>query len=70
MGGVARVLNTSNLGTRKLAKVRRCCLMYLIGLGVAAGEEEFNLYMQMKCMGKSMKVIRRVVFPPMSQNPW
>ena len=55
MDGVATVLNISDLGTKKLTKVRRCFLMYLIGLVefdpstksyVPAGEDEFNLFMQ------------------------
>ena len=75
MDGVATVLNISDLGTKKLTKVRRRFLMYLIGLveydpnikGYAcAGEEEFNLYMQRKYMGQSMKAIRRVVLGTLS----
>eukprot|EP00435_Cladocopium_sp_Y103_P050137 s2990_g15.t1 len=70
MDGVATVLNISDLGTKKLAKVRRCFLMHLLGLVefdpstksyVTVGEDEFNTYMQKKYMGKSMKTVRRVV---------
>jgi hypothetical protein len=70
MDGVATVLNISDLGTKKLTKVRQCFLMYLIGLVefdpsmksyVPAGEDEFNVFMQKKVMGRSMKLIRRVV---------
>ena len=75
MDGVATVLNSSDLGTKKLTKVRRRFLMYLIGLVeydpnikgyTCAEEEEFNLYMQRKCMGQSMKAIRRVVLGTLS----
>lgn len=74
MDGVATVLNISDLGTKKLTKVRRRFLMDLIGLveydpnikGYTCAEEEFNLYMQRKCMGQSMKAIRSVVLGTLS----
>ena len=68
MEGVATVLNVADINTKKLAKARRSCLMYLIGEYdeaskgyIPAGEQEFNLYMQKKYMGQSMKTVRRVV---------
>ena len=70
MDGVATVLNVADINTKKLTKVRRSFLMYLIGLVeydgsskmyVPAGEDEFNAYMQKKYMGQNMKTVRRVV---------
>ena len=75
MDGIATVLKISDLDTKKLTKVRRRFLMYLIGLVeydpniknyICAGEDEFNLYMQRKYMGQSMKAIRRVVLGALS----
>eukprot|EP00435_Cladocopium_sp_Y103_P007835 s2794_g2.t1 len=75
MDGVATVLNISDLGTKKLPKIRRCFLMHLLGLVeydpsvkqyVTVGEEEFNTYMQEKYMGQSMKTVRRVVLDTLS----
>ena len=51
MDGVATVLNVADINTKKLTKVGRSFLMYLIGLVeydgsskmyVPAGEDEFN----------------------------
>ena len=74
MDGVATVLNISDLGTKKLTKVLRRFLMYLIGLveydpnikGYTCAGEEFNLCTQRKYMGQSMKAIRRVVLGTLS----
>eukprot|EP00435_Cladocopium_sp_Y103_P050408 s1657_g15.t1 len=75
MDGVATVLNISDLGTKKLPKIRRCFLMHLLGLVehdpsvkkyVTVGEEEFTAYMQKKNMGQSMKTVRRVVLDTLS----
>ena len=70
MDAIPTVLNTADLGTKRLVKARRAFLMFVIGLVqydsntksyTAVGEDEFNVYLQKKAIGQTMKPVRQVM---------
>ena len=70
MDSVNTLFNMSDLGTKKLTKARRAFLMFLAGMVFfneetkehePVGEEECNEQLRRKSMGKSMKMVQKVV---------
>ena len=77
MDAIPTVLNTADLGTKRLVKARRAFLMFVIGLVqydsntksyTAVGEDEFNTYLQKKAIGKTMKSVRQMMLASLSSG--
>eukprot|EP00435_Cladocopium_sp_Y103_P006539 s1805_g2.t1 len=67
---VGTLFNVADLGTKKLNKLRRLFLMFLMNIVefkdeidcyVPVGEDEYNDYMQKKMIGQNMKTVRQVM---------
>eukprot|EP00435_Cladocopium_sp_Y103_P000040 s2725_g1.t1 len=70
MESVGTLFNVADLGTKKLNKVRRLFLMFLMNIVefndeldcyVPVGEDEYNDHMQKKMIGQNMKAVRQVM---------
>ena len=70
MERVGTLFNVADLGTKKLNKLRRLFLMFLMGIVefkdeidcyVPVGEDEYNEHMQKKMIGQNMKAVRQVM---------
>ena len=70
MEGVPTLLNVADMGTKRLTKVRRAFLMYLMGMVqydessdsyVAVGEWEFPEELRRRTMAKNMKAVKQVM---------
>ncbi|CAL1135832.1 unnamed protein product [Cladocopium goreaui] len=77
MTGVATLLNVADIGTKKLSKLRRSFLMFLMGMVVydeatksyvPVGEAGFNEEMRKKALSKNMKVVRQVMLNTLSDG--
>ena len=77
MESIGTTLNPADLGAKKLSKLRRAFLMYLVGMVefddscgdyVAVGKEEFNQHVQRKYLGKNMKLVRQVMLETISDG--
>ena len=70
MESVGTLFNVADLGTKKLNRLHRLFLMFLMGIVefkeeidcyVPVGEDEYNEHMQKNMIGQNMKVVRQVM---------
>jgi hypothetical protein len=78
MEGVPTLLNVADIGTKRLTKVRRAFLMYLMGMVqydessdsyVAVGEWEFAEELRRRTMAKNMKAVKQVMLNTLMDIP-
>jgi hypothetical protein len=70
MESVGTLFNVADLGTKKLNKLRRLFLMYLMGIVefkdeidcyMPVGQDKYNEHVQKKMIGQNMKVVRQAM---------